>query len=68
VADPHKPAAARDQVRGNRTQSFVCRKPAKQVLQGAVDFFYCLQLASGSVRFFRQLVHYLEELRCLPNK
>jgi hypothetical protein len=26
------------------------------------------KLACGSVRFFRQLVQYFEELRCLPNK
>ena len=27
-----------------------------------------LQFACGSVRLFRQLVHCLEEPRCLPNK
>jgi hypothetical protein len=48
-----------------------CRQATERTADqttGSVEPTRGLRFARGSVRFFRQLFHYLEELRCLPNK
>jgi hypothetical protein len=48
-----------------------CRKATKRTANqasGPLEATCGLCLACGSIRFFRQLLHYLEEFRLLPNK